>query len=593
MHNDPSLEKIKDAKSTIKRIVKYLKKYKFKFMLVLLFIVAYITFNTLISLMLTPIIDNYIIPLIKDSSNKVLLSGLFKQILIFLIFVICAALAQYFQYYTMVKIAAYTVRDMRRDLFDKLIVLPIKYYDTHHSGELMSRITNDLDNVSTCLNSSIDQIVCAVLNVIVTLIVMISISPKLTLISVITIPVLMIASIIIMKLTTKHFEKQQKSLGDLNGYIEEYISGQKVIKAFNKEKDVIADFDKYNLNLRRDGFKAQAYGSVIMPVMMSLNNISIAIICIVSGIMAIKGKISIGKITSFNKFSRQLSDPINEISQQMSIIQSALAGAERVFEIMDEKKEFEGLSCNEKLTNVKGKISFESVNFGYDDKLVLKNFSLSVKPGETIAIVGPTGAGKTTIINLLTRFYDTNSGKILIDDKNIKDVSVYSLRNNLGIVLQDTVLFSMSVKDNLRFGKLNASDDEIVKACKYANADSFITKLPLKYDTILNEDVNNLSIGQKQLLNIARVILNNPKILILDEATSNVDTRTELKINEAMVRLMKGRTSFVIAHRLSTIRNADRIVVINDGRIVEIGNHSDLIKKHGVYFKMYTGMFEE
>ncbi len=593
MHNDSSLEKIKDAKSTIKRIVKYLKKYKFKFMLVLFFIVAYITFNTLISLMLTPIIDNYIIPLIKDSSNKVLLSGLFKQILIFLIFVICAALAQYFQYYTMVKIAAYTVRDMRRDLFDKLIVLPIKYYDTHHSGELMSRITNDLDNVSTCLNSSIDQIVCAVLNVIVTLIVMISISPKLTLISVITIPVLMIASIIIMKLTTKHFEKQQKSLGDLNGYIEEYISGQKVIKAFNKEKDVISDFDKYNLNLRRDGFKAQAYGSVIMPVMMSLNNISIAIICIVSGIMAIKGKISIGKITSFNKFSRQLSDPINEISQQMSIIQSALAGAERVFEIMDEKKEFEGLSCNEKLTNVKGKISFESVNFGYDDKLVLKNFNLSVKPGETIAIVGPTGAGKTTIINLLTRFYDTNSGKILIDDKNIKDVSVYSLRNNLGIVLQDTVLFSMSVKDNLRFGKLNASDDEIVKACKYANADSFITKLPLKYDTILNEDVNNLSIGQKQLLNIARVILNNPKILILDEATSNVDTRTELKINEAMVRLMKGRTSFVIAHRLSTIRNADRIVVINDGRIVEIGNHSDLIKKRGVYFKMYTGMFEE
>ena len=593
MHNDPSLEKIKDAKSTIKRIVKYLKKYKFKFMLVLLFIVAYITFNTLISLRLTPIIDNYIIPLIKDSSNKVLLSGLFKQILIFLIFVICAALAQYFQYYTMVKIAAYTVRDMRRDLFDKLIVLPIKYYDTHHSGELMSRITNDLDNVSTCLNSSIDQIVCAVLNVIVTLIVMISISPKLTLISVITIPVLMIASIIIMKLTTKHFEKQQKSLGDLNGYIEEYISGQKVIKAFNKEKDVISDFDKYNLNLRRDGFKAQAYGSVIMPVMMSLNNISIAIICIVSGIMAIKGKISIGKITSFNKFSRQLSDPINEISQQMSIIQSALAGAERVFEIMDEKKEFEGLSCNKKLTNVKGKISFENVNFGYDDKLVLKDFNLSVKPGETIAIVGPTGAGKTTIINLLTRFYDTNSGKILIDDKNIKDVSVHSLRNNLGIVLQDTVLFSMSVKDNLRFGKLNASDDEIVKSCKYANADSFITKLPLKYDTILNEDVNNLSIGQKQLLNIARVILNNPKILILDEATSNVDTRTELKINEAMVRLMKGRTSFVIAHRLSTIRNADRIVVINDGRIIEIGNHSDLIKKHGVYFKMYTGMFEE
>ncbi len=593
MHNKPTLEKAKNVRETLKRVWGYLKKYKLKLLLVVLFIILSITFNTLSSLLLTPIIDDYIVPLIKNY-DSVYLTLLIKQIILLISCALLASLATYMQYKTMVKIAQNVVKDMRTDLYNKLILLPIKYFDTHKDGELMSRIINDIDNVSTCLNSSIDQIISAILNMIVTLVVMFTINTKLTLISIISVPILFIVSIFIMTLTNKHFEKQQKSLGELNGFIEEYISGEKVVKAFNKEEDVIDKFKVYNENLRKDGFKAQAYGAVVMPIMGSINNISTAVIAIISGIMAIKGKITIGSITSFNKFSRQFTNPINEIGQQVSVIEAGLAGAERVFEIIDEEIEFKDSVNLPNIENVKGNISFKHVNFGYDkDKLILKDINLDVKQGEMIAIVGPTGAGKTTIINLLTRFYDPTSGDIFIDGINIKDINYYSLRENLGIVLQDTVLFSESTLDNIKFGKLNATREEVINAGVLANADSFITKLKDKYDTVLNEDVTDISIGQKQLLNIARVILNDPKILILDEATSNVDTRTELKINEAMKKLLHGRTSFVIAHRLSTIREADRIIVINDGRIVEQGNHKQLLEEKGIYYKMYTGMFEE
>ncbi len=593
MHNKPTLEKAKNVRETLKRVWGYLKKYKLKLLLVVLFIILSITFNTLSSLLLTPIIDDYIVPLIKNY-DSVYLTLLIKQIILLISCALLASLATYMQYKTMVKIAQNVVKDMRTDLYNKLILLPIKYFDTHKDGELMSRIINDIDNVSTCLNSSIDQIISAILNMIVTLVVMFTINTKLTLISIISVPILFIVSIFIMTLTNKHFEKQQKSLGELNGFIEEYISGEKVVKAFNKEEDVINKFKVYNENLRKDGFKAQAYGAVVMPIMGSINNISTAVIAIISGIMAIKGKITIGSITSFNKFSRQFTNPINEIGQQVSVIEAGLAGAERVFEIIDEEIEFKDSVNLPNIENVKGNISFKHVNFGYDkDKLILKDINLDVKQGEMIAIVGPTGAGKTTIINLLTRFYDPTSGDIFIDGINIKDINYYSLRENLGIVLQDTVLFSESTLDNIKFGKLNATREEVINAGVLANADSFITKLKDKYDTVLNEDVTDISIGQKQLLNIARVILNDPKILILDEATSNVDTRTELKINEAMKKLLHGRTSFVIAHRLSTIREADRIIVINDGRIVEQGNHKQLLEEKGIYYKMYTGMFEE
>ena len=576
MHNKLTLDKVKDSKGTIKRVWKYLKKYKFILFLVFLFIILNITFNTISSLLLTPIIDDYISPMITASDPSIYVGGLIRQIIYLVICAIFASLFSYLQYKSMIRVAQYTVRDMRKDLFDRLSILPIKYYDTHTHGDLMSSITNDLDNVSATLNNSIDQIVSAVLNLIITLVVMFSINGTLTLISIISVPVLSLVSFLIVRLTKKHFAKQQESLANLNGYIEEYISGQKVIKAFNKEEDVLLNFDKYNENLKVDGFKAQAYGSVVMPVMGSLNNISIAITYICAGIMAIRGKISVGKITTFVKFARQFTQPINEISQQASVIQSGLAGAERVFAIIDEVREFEDSLDKSNLDNVVGNVEFRNVNFGYDDELVLKEINLKVKAGETIAIVGPTGAGKTTIINLLTRFYDVNSGEILIDGKNIKDVNFYSLRDNLGIVLQDTVLFSQSVKDNIKFGKLDATDEEVVNAAKLVGADSFIRRLPEKYDTLLNEDISNISVGQRQLLNIARVILNNPKILILDEATSNVDTRTEVKVQQAMNKLLEGRTSFVIAHRLSTIRNADKIIVVDDGKIVETGNHDEL-----------------
>ena len=593
MNRKKDFEKPKDSKKTLRRVWQYLSKYKYKLLLVVLCIVLYIAFNTAASLLLTPIIDDYIIPLIKDPSNVIYLNGLKTNIILLIACVISAAAISYCQYRVMIIVAQSTVKDMRKDLFDKLEELPIKFYDTHVHGELMSRITNDLDNVSIALDSSIDQIISGVLTVLVNLVVMFVISPTLALISIVTLPLLSFVSIKIAKLTKKQFIKQQQAMGDLNGYIEEYISGQKVIKAFNQEENIKHNFKKYNNKLRQEGFKAQAYSAMIMPIMGSINNISLAIICIVSGSLAIKGRISIGKIATFYKFARQFSQPITEVGQQFSVIQSGLAGAERMFEIIDEESEFTDSLTKQKLSNVKGLVEFKNVSFAYDKDLVLKNVNLTVQPGEKVALVGPTGAGKTTIINLLTRFYDTTEGDIYIDGKNIKDMNIYSLRDTLGIVLQDTALFSETVKNNIKFGKLNASNEEIEKASKLANADSFIRRLPNGYDTYLNENTTNISVGQQQLLNIARVVLNNPKILVLDEATSNVDTRTEVKIGEAMDKLMKGRTSFVIAHRLSTIRDADHILVVNNGEIVEHGNHDELIKKKGIYFDMYTGLFSD
>ena len=370
--------------------------------------------------------------------------------------------------------------------------------------------------------------------------------------------------------------------------------GQKVVKAFNQEQYVKENFKQRNQNLRKEGFLAQAIAGVVMPTMGSLSNISTAITAIVAGIMAINGKISVGTIALYTRFSKEFSRPINEITNQFNVIQAGLAGAERCFEIMDEQPEFPENTDKPEIGEIKGHVELKNVCFGYDEnKMILKDVNLEAKPGQTIAIVGPTGAGKTTIINLITRFYDVNSGEILIDGKNIKEISKESLREALGIVLQDTVMFNETVKENIRFGKLDATDEEIMEAAKLANAHSFIKRLPQGYDTILSDGAGNISKGQAQLLNIARVILNNPQILILDEATSNVDTRMEVKIQEAMNKLLEGRTSFVIAHRLSTIRNADKIIVVNDGQIKEQGTHEELITKKGIYYTMYTGIYEE
>lgn len=589
-----NLDKAQNSKATTKRIWNYLKVHKKTLILVLLFIILYVACNTISSVMLIPIIDDYIMPMLEKPGDAGLKIAFIKVLVIYIVIVLLTTVFSYLQSKLMIKVSQMAVAEMRKDLFSKIEKLPIKYFDTHATGELMSRIVNDIDNVSTALNTSVNQLISGVLTVITTLITMIVISPTLALISLLTLPVMLVVVRKIANVNKKQFVKSQESLAQANSYIEEYISGQKVIKAFNKEEDVKNNFKLKNEDLRKEGFLAQAVAGIVMPAMGSLSNISTAITAIASGILAINGKISVGTIAVYTRFSKEFSKPINEITNQFNVIQAGLAGAERCFQIIDEEVEFPENADKPNIENVSGHVEIKNVYFGYEnEKPILKNINIEAKQGETIAIVGPTGAGKTTIINLLTRFYDVDKGEILIDGKNIKEVSKESLREKLGIVLQDTVMFNETVKENIRFGKLDATDEEIIEAAKLANAHSFIKRLPHGYDTVLSDDAGNISKGQAQLLNIARVILNNPEILILDEATSNVDTRMEVKIQEAMNELLKGRTSFVIAHRLSTIRNANKIIVINDGQIKEQGTHEELIEKKGIYYTMYTGIFEE
>ena len=587
-----NLDKAKDSKGTIKRILKYLDGHKLSLILVLIFIVLYVAFNLVTSIMLKPIIDDYIVPMIQNPEDESLKTAFIGIIIVYIVVVLFTTLFSYLQSKLMIKISQTAVAQIRKDLFEKIEKLPIRYFDKHATGELMSRIVNDIDNVSIALNTSVNQIVSGVLTVISTLITMLVISPLLALISILTLPVMLIVVKNIAKINKKQFIKSQESLAEVNSYIEEYVSGQKVIKAFNKEEDVKNNFKEKNEKLRKEGFLAQAVAGIVMPAMGSLSNISTAITAVVAGFLAINGKVSVGTIAIYTRFSKDFSRPINEITNQFNVIQAGIAGAERCFQIIDEDVEFPENAGKPDIKEVNGHVEIKHVYFGYDQgEEILKDINIEAKPGETVAIVGPTGAGKTTIINLLTRFYDTDKGEILIDGKNIKDISKESLRESLGIVLQDTVMFNETVKENIRFGKLDASDEEIINAAKLANAHSFIKRLPHGYDTVLSDDASNISKGQAQLLNIARVILNNPQVLVLDEATSNVDTRMEVKIQEAMNKLLKGRTSFVIAHRLSTIRNANKIIVINDGQIKEQGTHDELIQMQGIYYKMYTGIF--
>ena len=587
-------EKPKDAKKTVKRLWGYLKQSKTLLITSIILVIVCAIIDMASIYVLAPIIDDYIVPMVQNQGANEYVAGLLKMIGLFMGLSIGSVICSYISSKIMISVSQNTVMTMRNELVEKIQKLPIKYFDTHPHGELMSRITNDMDNLSNTLNTSISQIISGFCTLILALIAMLSINVVLSVISILVIPTIAIVVIKISKITRRQFVKQQECLAEVNGYIEEYVSGQKVIKAFNKEEDIIAGFEEVNETLRKEGFKAQFTSGAVMPISGAINQMGTAVTMILSGILAINGKISIGNIVSFNKFSNHFGRPINEISNQFNVIQSGLAGAERMFNIMDEEEEYPDNLNKHKLDNVKGHVEFKNVSFGYDEnKLVIKNFNLEAKPGETIALVGPTGAGKTTIINLLTRFYDINQGEILIDGKNIKEIDKYSLRDALGIVLQDTVMFSETVKENIRYGKLDAEDEEIKEAAKLANAHQFIKRLPQGYDTYLAEDGGNISVGQKQLLNIARVILNNPDILILDEATSNVDTRTEVHVQDAMNKLLEGRTSFVIAHRLSTIRNADKIVVINHGEIVEQGSHEELIKNKGMYYTMYTGMFAQ
>ena len=589
-----NLDKAKDSKATIKRLLKYLNSSKKYLILVMFFIVLYVVLNIMQSLILQPIIDDYIVPLLSNPEVKEYKIGCIRMIIVLIIVSLATGISSFVQSKIMIEVSQNTVKKLRDDVFKKIEKLPIKYFDTHPHGELMSRIVNDIDNISVALNTSINQLISGVLTLLLTLTIMFIISPSLSIISLLSLPLILVIVSKIAKYNKKQFIKQQEALADVNGYIEEYVSGQRVIKAFNKEADIIEEFNKRNETLKKNGFMAQTVAGMIMPIMGNISNITTAITTVVAGIFCINGKITLGTITIFSKFSKEYSRPITEISNQFNVIQSGIAGAERIFEILDEAEEYPENIGKPDVGEIKGHVEFKDVYFGYTDgKYTLKNINIDAKPGETIALVGPTGAGKTTTINLLARFYDVSKGAVLIDGKDIRKIEKDSLRNSLGIVLQDTVLFSGTVKENIRYGNLNATDEEVIEAAKLADAHSFIKRLPNGYDTIISEDAGNISKGQAQLINIARVILNNPQILVLDEATSNVDTRMEVKIQKAMNTLLKGRTSFVIAHRLSTIVNSDKILVVNNGEIVEQGNHNELISKKGVYYRMYTGIFSD
>mgnify|MGYP001337977903 CR=1 FL=1 len=502
---------------------------------------------------------------------------------------LCYSLTSYLQYYWMIGISQRTVFRIRTRLFNHFQALPIAFFDKRQHGELMSRITNDMDNVSMTLNSSIIQIISSVITLTGTVIVMVSLSPLLTLVTLIIVPLMVIGMRWITRRTGPLFRKQQRLLGDLNGYIEEMISGQRIIKIYSREEQVMDEFQQKNEALRNASYWAQVYSGFIPKLMNLLNNLSFALITFVGGIFALKGWVTVGVIITFAEYARQFTRPLNELANQFNTMLSALAGAERVYAILDTEKETDRDRNVVNVREMKGEVVYQNVAFSYGEKEeTVSDINFHVRPGETVALVGPTGAGKTTIINLLSRFYEVQKGAILIDGRDVRSISRESLREQLGFVLQDVFLFEGTIRENIRYGRLDATDEEVEEAAMQANADEFIRKLPDGYDTVLSQDGAGISQGQKQLIAIARAILRDPAILILDEATSNIDTVTELKIQEALTRLMENRTTFVIAHRLNTIQNADQILVINEGRIIERGTHESLIKEKGFYYQLYS-----
>lgn len=575
----------KDTSLALRRLWGYLGRQRSSLVYVLILTAISSGLSLIGPYLIGTAIDKYIIP--KDYNGLVWLS-----LSLIAVYILSAAMTWY-QSYVMIGVSQRTVRELRLDLFARLQLLPLPYFDSKTHGELMSRTTNDIENVSNTLNQSVTQLLNSVLTVAGALVLMLMLDVWMTIVSLVTIPLVMLVTGQITKRTRKYFTAQQQQLGELNGFIQETVSGQKVVKVFRREEKATEQFSAINQKLNEVGIKAQIFSGTVGPVMNVINNMNFAIIATVGGWLAFKGMTSIGIIVSFLNYSKQFGRPINELANQFNVIQSAIAGAERVFEILDTASEYEQSLQQKQLTQVQGEVVFRDVTFSYKPGVpVLKNVSLTAKPGETIALVGPTGAGKTTIVNLLTRFYEIDSGEITIDGENVRGLEKNSLRSQLGIVLQDAYLFSDTIRENIRYGRLDATDAEIEAAAKLANADAFIRKLPDGYGTRLSAEGGNLSQGQRQLITIARAILADPAILILDEATSSVDTRTEMHIQEAMQVLMKGRTSFVIAHRLSTIREADQILVIDGGAIIERGTHEELLEQQGFYYDLYTSQFK-
>lgn len=589
-------EKAKDFKGTLKKLLHYMNAFKVQMILIVIFAVCGTAFTIIGPKILgkaTTEIANGLMSKVSGGSGMDF--GKIAQILLITLgLYLISTLCSFIQGFLMTGVSQKTTYRLRKEISEKINRMPMNYFDTKPVGEVLSRVTNDVDTLGQSLNQSATQMIQSVTTLIGVLIMMLTISPLMTLVTLVILPISMLLIGFVMKHSQKYFRGQQEYLGNVNGQVEEVYSGHGIIKAFNKEESVIGSFDETNDKLYDSAWKSQFFSGMMMPIMQFIGNLGYVVVAIMGGFLTIKKTIEVGDIQSFIQYVRTFTQPIQQIAQVANMLQMTAAASERVFEFLEEEEEDQVAEHPVSVENLEGNVSFEHVHFGYNaDKTIINDFSADVREGQKIAIVGPTGAGKTTMIKLLMRFYDVNGGSIKIDGHDVRDFNRSELRQMFGMVLQDTWLFNGSIRDNIKYGKLDATDEEVIQAAKAAHVHQFVKTLPGGYDMELNEEANNVSQGQKQLLTIARAILADPKILILDEATSSVDTRTEVLIQKAMDNLMKGRTSFVIAHRLSTIRDADLILVMKDGDIVEQGNHEELLKKGGFYADLYNSQFEK
>ena len=589
-------EKPKDFKGSSKKLIKYLGKYWIAIVIVMIFAAA----STVFSVAGPKVMGKATTALAEGIMDKISGTGgidfdyIAKVLLFTLGLYIISAVFMFIQGLIMTNITQKTCYRMRKEIVEKINRMPMKYFESRTYGEVLSRITNDVDTLGQSLNQSITQVITSVATLIGTLVMMLSISPLMTIISIVILPVSAFLISFVVKHSQKFFRQQQEYLGHINGQVEEVYGGHLIIKAYNKEEETVSAFRQANDVLYRSAWKSQFLSGLMMPIMQFVGNLGYAGVAISGGILAIKKVITIGDIQAFIQYVKNFTQPIQQIAQVATQLQSMTAASERVFEFLEEEEEDITVEDPVSVSDIEGRVEFSHVKFGYDpDNMIIKDFSAKVEPGQQVAIVGPTGAGKTTMVKLLMRFYDVNSGSILVDGHDVREYNRPQLRETFGMVLQDTWLFKGTIMENIRYGRLDATDEEVIEAAKAAHAHHFIQTLPGGYNMELNEDASNVSQGQKQLLTIARAILADNRILILDEATSSVDTRTEIRIQKALDNLMRGRTSFVIAHRLSTIKNADMILVMKDGDIIEQGNHEELIKKNGFYAELYNSQFEE